>query len=120
MFESVDESTFCIIINQNIGANNKIDSRVFWVTSYLAPISWLLIAVLNLMSLSFTNMTICFFGVIMSSINLQAYIKCEKSHNKKVSGFLIDQAKSKLSFEQMAKIGTFASKYAGSFASSSK
>ena len=46
-----------------------------------------------------------------------AYIKCEKSHKAKLSGFLFDQAKSRLSFAQLAKVGQFASKYTSAFTS---
>ena len=42
--------------------------------------------------------------------NLLGYMKCERNHKEKVKAVLYDKAKSNLTPDQLAKIGTFALK----------
>ena len=64
-----------------LGNLNKADSRVFWVTSYIAPILWIIFMLVGVLSFSLYNVTICIFGFILTFTNLMGYIKCEKNHN---------------------------------------
>ena len=81
------------------------------MSQYAAPIIWVLLIIVSVLSFSLTNVTICIFGFVLTLTNLMGYIKCAKDHKAKVSGFLFDKAKKTLTIEQMAKIGQFASKY---------
>ncbi|CDW76228.1 UNKNOWN [Stylonychia lemnae] len=92
---------------------DNINKRVFWISTYVAPVVWALLFVWSLLSFSPTNASICIFSYIMTFTNLMAYIKCEKNYKQKMSSFIFDQAKSRLSFGQLAKFGQFASKFTG-------
>lgn len=110
VFESLDQS----ILNLNyplIEVDNVTDRRVFWFTSYLAPIIWTLLIIVSALSFSLTNITICVYGCILTATNLLGYIKCHKNQKAKVQGFIFDTAKKNLSWGQMAKITEYASKY---------
>eukprot|EP00347_Sterkiella_histriomuscorum_P017759 403348106 len=101
--------------SDQVQQNDKINSRVFWFSSYATPAIWGLLFVWSILSFSPTNAIICVIAYLMAFTNLMAYIKCEKSHKSKISGYLFDQAKSRLSFSQLAKVGQIASKYSSAF-----
>jgi hypothetical protein len=67
------------------------------VTTYAAPIAWVLLIIVSVTSFSITNLTVCAMGLVLTFVNLMGYIKCEKNHDQKLKGFVLDQAKSKLS-----------------------
>mmetsp|Transcript_9210 Transcript_9210/g.6558 ORF Transcript_9210/g.6558 Transcript_9210/m.6558 type:complete len:119 (+) Transcript_9210:393-749(+) len=56
--------------------NNKVDSRVFWISNYMTPLLWLLFGLIAVLSLSINNGTICIVCFLMSSTQLYAYIRC--------------------------------------------
>ena len=87
---------------------NKTDSLVFWVAMYAIPIIWLIFAITSVISLRFSQLTICMIGCGLAGVNLLGYIRCEKNHKSHVRGFLVDQAKKNISKETMAKVGTMA------------
>ena len=76
----------------NIKASNAIDSQVFWTSIYLTPIVWIVFIFISLLSFSFKNLTICLLAFILASTNLAGYRKCNSDHDKKVKGFLMNQA----------------------------
>lgn len=84
---------------------NSIDSRVFWISQYTWGIVWVLFGLVSLFTLSISNMTVCIVSAILSITNTLAYIKCDKSHSKKVGSFFMKKAQDNLSREQMATIG---------------
>ena len=67
--------------------------------------------VVNVLSFSISNSTVCLFAAGLSYINLANFIKCEKNHKEKVKGFLLQQAQQNLSPEHMLKLGAMALKY---------
>ena len=69
--------------------------------------------IVSIFKFSIQNVTICLFGFFLAMTNLTGYQKCEKNHKNKFKGFLFSQAKSRLSAEQMAKIGQTVMKYSG-------
>ena len=91
---------------------NKTDSYVFWIASYTVPIVWVLFALTSVISLNFSQLTICFIGLGLASVNLLGYIRCEKNHKSHVRGFLMNQAKKNIGTENMAKMGAMAAKEA--------
>ena len=91
---------------------NKVDSTVFWVGCYAVPVVWVIFALTSIITLKFSQMTICFIGCGLAGVNLMGYIRCEKNHKAHVRGFLLNTAKNTISQEQMAKIGTMAAQEA--------
>lgn len=67
---------------------NKTDSFVFWVACYAVPIIWILFALTSIISLKFSQLTICMIGCGLGGVNLMGYIRCEKNHKSHVKGFL--------------------------------
>ena len=111
VFESIDESkTYFIYSIYSLAIENKSDSRVFWVSTYGTPVLWIIFVIVSVLSFKIQNITICVFGFMLSNTNLVFYIKCSKDHKKKLQGFLIGQAKQRLTVQQVAKIGEFAIK----------
>ena len=45
--------------------------------------------IMNVLSFSISNSTVCLFAAGLSYVNLRNFIKCEKNHNEKVKGFLL-------------------------------
>ncbi len=87
-----------------------MDHRVFWYTNYATPVIWIIFMIINVLSFSISNSTVCLFAAGLAYVNLTNYIKCEKNHKEKVKGFLLQQAQSNLSPEQLLKIGALAVK----------
>ena len=85
---------------------NKTDSMVFWFACYAIPIIWLIFAITSVISLRFSQLTICMIGCGLAGVNLLGYIRCEKNHKSYLKGFLVSQAKKNISKETMAKVGT--------------
>lgn len=73
----------------------------------------MILGIVGVLSFKVQNLTICILGFALSVVNLLGYIKCEKNHKQKVKGYLYNQAKNKLTAEQIVKIGTMAAKYSG-------
>jgi hypothetical protein len=90
---------------------NPADNRIFWFTCYATPIIWVIFGIVGVLSFKVQNVTVCLLGFALSVVNLLGYIKCEKNHKQKVKGYLYDQAKNKLTAEQMLKIGQTVAKY---------
>jgi len=93
-------------------STNRTDSLVFWVACYAVPIMWVLFAITSVISLKFSQLTICMIGCGLAGVNLLGYIRCEKNHKAQVRGWLFSQAKKNISQEQMTKLGTMAAKEA--------
>ena len=75
IYESLDTSMLYHfkIYKYFIDAKNAADSRVFWMTSYAAPVLWIILAVVSVFSFSIQNVTICIIGFLLSSTNLVGY-----------------------------------------------
>ncbi|KAG4108698.1 DUF846-domain-containing protein [Neocallimastix lanati (nom. inval.)] len=67
---------------------NKTDSRVFWGALYIAPLVWLLFALMSLLSLSFKWLLVDIVALSFNIANLIGYYKCEKDAKQKLGGFL--------------------------------
>jgi len=80
---------------------NSVDSSIFWIASYATPTLWLVLAVVSVLSLKLQQVTICAVGVVLSGVNLLGYIKCEKNHKSYVKGFLFNQAKQRMTAEDI-------------------
>ena len=93
-----------------IEIENQSDSRVFWLSTYGTPVLWIIFMIVSVLSFKIQNVTICLFGFMLSNTNLIFYIKCEKDHKSKLQGFLIGQAKQRLTVQQVAKLGEIAIK----------
>ena len=60
-------------------AVRPIDSRIFWTGLYVAPAIWLIAAILEVLSLSFTWVLICVVGMALQGANVYGYIRCSRS-----------------------------------------
>jgi hypothetical protein len=67
---------------------NKTDSRIFWGALYIAPIIWILFALMSLLSLSFKWFLVDIVALSFNIANLLGYYKCEKDAKQKLGGFL--------------------------------
>jgi hypothetical protein len=55
---------------------NTVDSTVFWLFSYVMPIVWLILAILQLVTFSLNNFFMCMVGCVLGGVNLVGYIRC--------------------------------------------
>lgn len=67
---------------------NKTDSRIFWGALYIAPVVWLVFALLSLLSFSFKWLLVDVVALSFNIANLIGYYKCEKDAKQKLGGFL--------------------------------
>jgi len=87
---------------------NGTDSTLFWLVSYVTPIVWLILAILQLITFNLNNFFMCLVGAILGGVNLLGYIRCQKNHKSMMSGFLFKQAKENISPAQMSKMAGMA------------
>ena len=71
---------------------------------------WCVFAFVSVISLKFSQLTICIIACGLAGVNLMGYIRCEKNHKAHVRGFLFNAAKDNLTGEQIAKMGAMAIK----------
>ena len=90
--------------------NTGIDSFIFWAVLYIAPIVWGILVVANVLSFSIYNVTLCLSACVLAGTNLYGYIKCERDHKGKVSGFLMNQAMSNLDAKDVVRAAGYAAK----------
>lgn len=87
---------------------NQVDLTIFWLVAYLAPIIWLILAILQLATLNLNNFTVCVVGAFLSGINLLGYIRCQKNHKSMMRGFLFKKAQENITPAQMSKVAGMA------------
>ena len=58
---------------------------------------WVVFAVVNLLSFSVSDFTVCIVGAVLSITNTMGYMKCDKNHQKKMGSYLMSKAKDNLS-----------------------
>lgn len=63
----------------NEGNVNPADDKVFWWTLALFTLVWIILSVVNVISLNITNVVICLFCLAMVGFNLYSYYKCSKA-----------------------------------------
>ena len=102
------------LVSSFAGNANKVDTRVFWTSQYLMSIVWVVFSIVNLLSFSITDFTVCMVGAVLTITNTMGYIKCDKNHQKKMGSYLMTKANENLSREQMTKIGMYAMNNGGS------
>ena len=55
---------------------NAVDKWFFWTGLYGAPVLWLVLGIVAIISLNVNSFTICFVGMLLTGVNLYGYIKC--------------------------------------------
>ncbi|KAH6568610.1 hypothetical protein BASA50_000427 [Batrachochytrium salamandrivorans] len=70
---------------------NGVDSRIFWMALYIAPIAWVLLAILAILKLQASFFVITLVAVSMTMANLIGYTQCEKDAKKRVASYIADQ-----------------------------
>ncbi|CCW63654.1 unnamed protein product [Phytomonas sp. EM1] len=69
---------------------NSYDNWFFWITLVVNSGLWLVLCVLNLMSLS--SLPVALMGFVLSGANLLGYLKCRRDAKGRVTDFIISQA----------------------------
>jgi len=67
---------------------NKTDSRIFWGALYIAPVVWLVFAIVSLVSFNFKWLLVDIVALSFNLANLIGYYKCEKDAKQKLGGLL--------------------------------
>ena len=93
--------------------NTGIDSFIFWAVLYITPIVWLILILASVLSFAIYNVTLCVAAFGLSGVNLYGYTKCEKDHNGKMKGFLIDQAMGRIEPTDIINAAGYAAKISG-------
>jgi len=84
----------------------SIDTTIFWVSLYVAPIFWGIFFVLELIGLKLMWTLACLIGFILTGSNTFGYYKCSGDQEKKVKGFLSD--KTQEGFNKILQFGASA------------
>ncbi len=81
----------------------SIDTTIFWMSLYIAPIFWGVFLFLQLIGLKFMWFISCLIGLILTFSNAFGYYKCSGEQKNKIKGFLDE--KSKEGFSKMLQFG---------------
>ncbi|ODV98360.1 hypothetical protein PACTADRAFT_48139 [Pachysolen tannophilus NRRL Y-2460] len=68
VFETVDPNRYI----------NPIDTKVFWIFLYGAPIFWIVLGVLAILKFEFLSLILVMVAVTLTSLNALAFTKCDK------------------------------------------
>ena len=71
----------------------SIDTTIFWMSLYIAPIFWGIFIFLELIGLKLMWLLACLIAFTLTFSNTFGYYKCSGDQNKKVKGFLDNKAK---------------------------
>ena len=71
--------------------SKSIDTTVFWMSLYSAPVFWGVFLILELIGLKLMWSLVCLIGFILTFSNTFGYYKCSKDQSEKISGFFKDQ-----------------------------
>jgi hypothetical protein len=85
-----------------------VDSRIFWSAQYIMCLTWIVFAIVAILSFAFSDLTVCAVGAVLCITNTMGYVKCDKNHQSKMGSYLMTKAKDNLSGEQVARIGMYA------------
>ena len=86
--------------------SKSIDTTIFWMSLYIAPIFWGVFLFLQLIGLKLMWFLACLIGFILTFSNTFGYYKCSGEQKNKIKGFLND--KSKEGFTKMLQFGASA------------
>lgn len=84
----------------------SIDTTIFWMSLYIAPVFWGVFLFLQLIGLKFMWFISCLIGLILTFSNAFGYYKCSGEQKNKIKGFLDE--KSKQGFSKMLQFGASA------------
>ncbi len=62
-----------------------MDSSVFWISLYLFPLLWILLALTAFIQFKFSWLLIVVVGVSLNGANLVGYFKCDKDAKKRLA-----------------------------------
>lgn len=65
---------------------NPIDSKVFWLLVYGAPVAWVVLGVVAILKFEFLSLILVSIALILSGTNAMAYTKCDKFSKAKAGG----------------------------------
>eukprot|EP01086_Lenisia_limosa_P010514 TRINITY_DN34892_c0_g1_i1.p1 TRINITY_DN34892_c0_g1~~TRINITY_DN34892_c0_g1_i1.p1 ORF type:complete len:173 (-),score=36.72 TRINITY_DN34892_c0_g1_i1:50-568(-) len=76
--------------------SNPTDDKVFWFATYVTPVLWIVLGVLDFIQFQFTWLTVVAMGLVLSGANMIGYLKCAKDQQKKLQDlagqFIVSQA----------------------------
>ena len=84
----------------------SIDTTIFWLSLYAAPVFWGVFFVLELIGLKLMWTLACLIGFILTGSNAFGYYKCSGDQKKKIQGFLSD--KTNEGFKKILQLGASA------------
>jgi hypothetical protein len=64
-----------------------MDSNVFWIGLFVAPVVWTLLAFASLLTFRFMWMLLVLVVLMLCSINAYGYVKCKRDAAKKLQAF---------------------------------
>ena len=70
------EEHFTYECNADEEKNNQVDSFFFWWSQYISAGFWVVLAVLQIISFSFSKLFITLLPAALTGFNLYAYYKC--------------------------------------------
>ena len=74
-FDSYEEQRFV----------HSLDSNVFWVGLFLAPVIWTVLAMGTVITLRFMWMLLVIVALALTGINAYGYVKCKRDAGRKLS-----------------------------------
>ena len=84
----------------------SIDTTIFWMSLYIAPIFWGVFLFMQLIGLRLMWFVACLIGFILTFSNTFGYYKCSGEQKNKIKGFINE--KSKEGFSKMLQFGASA------------
>ena len=84
----------------------SIDTTIFWLSLYAAPVFWGIFFVLEMIGLKLMWTLACLIGFILMGSNAFGYYKCSGEQKKKIEGFISD--KTQQGFSKILQFGASA------------
>lgn len=77
---------------ERAGNAKPVDSRVFWMSVFSAPVVWALFAVSALLSFSLDWLILCSFALVLTGTNTYGYYKCSAAARQRIQEALTSTA----------------------------
>ena len=77
---------------ERAGNAHAVDSRVFWLSVFAAPILWLVACLHALLTLQVDWLILCGFAFVLTATNTYGYYKCSAAARARIQSTLADTA----------------------------
>ena len=86
-----DGTEIWVFESENEKKANSIDTTIFWMSLYIAPLFWAVFIFLEIIGLRIMWFLLCIISFILTFSNAFGYYKCSGDQKKKIKNFLSEK-----------------------------